>query len=109
MDVVNLARPLMWELMEMSEETVHLAYRTNTGGVYPAQERQANRVTVEAGIGARPIIHCTATRKALCHMASVRAGQVGAPVRETCEQSTISPGGSPSFFDRAEQTHPAFA
>ena len=187
MDVVNLARPLMRELMETSEETVHLAYRTNTGGVYLAQERQANRVTVETEIGARPIIHCTATGKALycmaeddeleqvidheftrytdrtvtsmeefkthlglvvdrgwaednqeftsgvrCvaapvfdihdrvvasigisgpadRMASGRAEQVGALVRETCKQLTISLGGSPSFFDRAEQTHPVFA
>jgi len=41
-------------------------------------------------------------------MASGRAEQIGAPVHETCKQLTISLGGSPSFFDRAEQTHPAF-
>ena len=185
MDVVNLARPLMQELMETSGETVHLAYRTKSGGVYLAQERQPNRVTVETEIGARPIIHCTATGKALycladddeldrvvdpgftaytdrtvrsleefkthlqqvidrgwaeddqeftngvrCVAAPVfdihgrvvasigisgpasrisptRADEVGRLVRETCKRLTISLGGSPSFYDRAERTYPA--
>jgi DNA-binding IclR family transcriptional regulator len=41
-------------------------------------------------------------------MASGRAEQVGTLVRETCKQLTISLGGSPTFYDRAEQAHPTF-
>lgn len=46
-------------------ESAHLAVRTVTGGVYVAQVRSDNRLTVETEIGSSPPIHCTATGKAL--------------------------------------------
>jgi DNA-binding IclR family transcriptional regulator len=70
MDLVNQARPFMRELKEESGESVHLAHRTSGGGVYLAQDRQANRVTVATEIGGQPVIHCTATGKALYCLAS---------------------------------------
>jgi len=44
---------------------VHVAKRTRVGAVYIAQVRQAGRISIETEIGAQPIIHATATGKAL--------------------------------------------
>ena len=65
MDLVAAARPLMRELMTVSGESVHLAHRTITGGVYLARERLARRVTVETEIGSPVVVHATSTGKAL--------------------------------------------
>ena len=65
LDIIGLARPVMRDLSIESGESVHLAQRTRFGGVYVAQERQRGRITIETEIGASPIIHATATGKAL--------------------------------------------
>ena len=65
MDIVAQARPLMLDLMNMTGESVHLAHRTITGGVYIARERLARKVTVETEIGAPVVVHATSTGKAL--------------------------------------------
>ncbi len=65
MDLVNEARPLMRELMNVTGESVHLAHRTVGGGVYLARERLARRVTVETEIGSPVVVHATSTGKAL--------------------------------------------
>jgi DNA-binding IclR family transcriptional regulator len=64
-DIIDIARPFMKELASVVNESVHLAQRTINGGVYVAQERQRGRFTVETEIGASPILHATATGKAL--------------------------------------------
>ena len=65
MDLVAEARPLMLELMNQTGESVHLAHRTVSGGVYLARERLARRVTVETEIGSPVVVHATSTGKAL--------------------------------------------
>lgn len=65
MDIVTQARPLMIELVNLTGESVHLAQKTVTGGVYIARERIARRVTVETAIGAPVVVHATSTGKAL--------------------------------------------
>lgn len=71
MDLVSVARPLMRQLSDETGEAVHLARRTRAGGVYVAQERQKGGiVTVETEIGAQPVIHATATGKALYCLAA---------------------------------------
>lgn len=71
MDLVSVARPVMRQLSDETGEAVHLARRTRAGGVYVAQERQKGGiVTVETEIGAQPVIHATATGKALYCMAA---------------------------------------
>ncbi len=71
MDLVSVARPVMRPLSDETGEAVHLARRTRAGGVYVAQERQKGGiVTVETEIGAQPVIHATATGKALYCMAA---------------------------------------
>lgn len=66
LDLSSVARPLMRELSESLGEAVHLVRRMRSGGVYVAQERQARGiVTVETEIGAQPVIHATASGKAL--------------------------------------------
>jgi DNA-binding IclR family transcriptional regulator len=65
LDIITIARPIMRDLSFDSGESVHLAQKTRHGGVYIAQERQRGRITIETEIGASPIIHATATGKAL--------------------------------------------
>ncbi|MCY3786957.1 MAG: IclR family transcriptional regulator [bacterium] len=65
MDLVTQARPLMRDLVNLTGESVHLAARTVTGGVYIARERLARRVTVETEIGSPVVVHATSTGKAL--------------------------------------------
>jgi IclR family acetate operon transcriptional repressor len=65
MDIITIARQSMTAISEETGESVHLAQRTKRGGVYVAQKRQPGRITIETEIGAHPIIHATATGKAL--------------------------------------------
>lgn len=65
MDLIQSARQTMLQLSEVLGESVHLAQRTRRGGVYVAQKRQPGRIMIETEIGAHPIIHATATGKAL--------------------------------------------
>jgi DNA-binding IclR family transcriptional regulator len=64
-DLLEVARPVLHDVRERTGESVHLAKRNRTGGVYIAQERAAGRVGVETEIGSQPILHATATGKAL--------------------------------------------
>ncbi|GAA0268569.1 IclR family transcriptional regulator [Actinomadura nitritigenes] len=71
LDVVTTAQRTMRELSSQTGEAVHLARRTKSGAVYVAQERQGGGiVTVETEIGAQPVIHATATGKALYCLAA---------------------------------------
>jgi IclR family acetate operon transcriptional repressor len=65
LDLVNVSGPYVRALAEQTGEAVHLARRTRFGGVYVAQERRTGVVTVETEIGAQPVLHATATGKAL--------------------------------------------
>jgi DNA-binding IclR family transcriptional regulator len=65
LDVLISAPPVMRRLLMSSGEAVHLARRIKTGGVYVAQERPSQRVSVETEIGSQPELYCTATGKAL--------------------------------------------
>lgn len=77
MDIVAQARPLMLDLVNMTGESVHLAHRTITGGVYIARERLARKITVETEIGAPVVVHATSTGKALyCRDSAKELGQV---------------------------------
>ena len=64
MDVVSQARPLMRELVNLTGESVHLAHKTPTGGVYIAR-RGWPAASVETEIGAPVVVHATSTGKAL--------------------------------------------
>jgi IclR family acetate operon transcriptional repressor len=64
-DILSAAPAVMRELLAASGESVHLARRVPSGGVYVAQERPAARISVETQIGSAPELHCTATGKAL--------------------------------------------
>lgn len=87
MDLVSAARPVMRQLSDETGEAVHLARRTRSGGVYVAQERQKGGiVTVETEIGAQPVIHATATGKALYCMAT--DPEVGRVVQEPLQSFT---------------------
>jgi DNA-binding IclR family transcriptional regulator len=71
LDVVTTARRTMRELSSQTGEAVHLARRTKFGAVYVAQERQGGGiVTVDTEIGGQPVIHATATGKALYCLAT---------------------------------------
>ena len=65
LDLVQMARPLMRELSQSTGESVHLARRTKSGGVYVAQERSPNALNVDTEIGTSVPLHSTSTGKAL--------------------------------------------
>jgi DNA-binding IclR family transcriptional regulator len=65
LDVVTASGTHVRALADRTGEAVHLARRTRLGGVYVAQERRTGIVTVETEIGAQPVLHATATGKAL--------------------------------------------
>ena len=92
MDLVTEARPLMRELMTVTGESVHLAHRTVTGGVYLARERLARRITVETEIGSPVVVHATSTGKALyCrHSAEMLAEVVDLDALERYTEHTIT-------------------
>ena len=65
LDLLSAASPVLRQLQESTGEAVHLARRVRAGGVYVAQERPPARISVETEIGSQPVLHCTATGKAL--------------------------------------------
>ena len=76
-DLVTAAQTEMQALSDRTGESVHMAKRTRSGGVYVAQFRQPGRISVETEIGAQPIVHATATGKALyCQDSGVALEQV---------------------------------
>ena len=77
MDLVSQARPIMLDLMNVTGESVHLAHRTMSGGVYIARERLARKITVETEIGAPVVVHATSTGKALyCRHSAQELSQI---------------------------------
>lgn len=93
LDIIAVARPVMRELSLDSGESVHLAQKTRHGGVYIAQERQRGRITIETEIGASPIIHATATGKALlcCEEWAVVEHLLNAPLLKFTPNTIDSP------------------
>ncbi|MGC5246651.1 IclR family transcriptional regulator [Gordonia sp. DT219] len=65
LDVRQAADDVLARLAAETGESTHLAVRTPDGGVYVAQVKAGNRLSVETEIGSSPIIHATATGKAL--------------------------------------------
>jgi len=65
LDVRTLAGSELGALVSTTGEASHLAVRTRSGGIYVAQERPYGRVSVETEIGSSPLLHATATGKAL--------------------------------------------
>ncbi len=65
LDVLEAAPPVMRRLLGASGESVHLARRIKTGGVYIAQELPSAGERVEIEIGSQPELHCAASGKAL--------------------------------------------
>jgi DNA-binding IclR family transcriptional regulator len=65
LDLLSAASPILQQLQDATGEAVHLARRVRAGGVYVAQERPTARISVETEIGSQPVLHCTATGKAL--------------------------------------------
>jgi IclR family acetate operon transcriptional repressor len=65
LDVRQAAAPVLRRLVLEQGETAHLAVATATGGLYVLQERPEGRVSVETDLGAAPVLHASATGKAL--------------------------------------------
>jgi IclR family acetate operon transcriptional repressor len=64
-DVRRVAEPVLRALVADQGETAHLAVATPHGGLYVLQERPEGRVSVETDLGAAPVLHASATGKAL--------------------------------------------
>ena len=110
MDLVTQARPLMIDLVNVTGESVHLAHRTMSGGVYMARERLARRITVETEIGAPVVVHATSTGKALyCRDSAEELGQViDLDTLERFTEHTIT-GKAELFADLAATAQRGFA
>jgi len=65
LDVRQAAEDVLARLSAETGESAHLAVRTPSGGVYVAQVKAPNRLSVETDIGSSPTLHATATGKAL--------------------------------------------
>lgn len=65
LDVRRVALPVLAELVAEQGETAHLAVATPSGGLYVLQERPVGRLSVETDLGAAPVLHASATGKAL--------------------------------------------
>lgn len=65
LDVREAAAPVLTELVAQHGETAHLAVATPSGGLYVMQERPTGRMSVETELGAAPVLHASATGKAL--------------------------------------------
>jgi IclR family acetate operon transcriptional repressor len=65
LDVRRAAAPVLRRLVVDQGETAHLAVATANGGLYVLQERPEGRVSVETDLGAAPVLHASATGKAL--------------------------------------------
>jgi len=65
LDVRQASEDVLARLSVETGESAHLAVRTPAGGVYVAQVKAPNRLSVETDIGSSPVIHATATGKAL--------------------------------------------
>lgn len=69
MNIANVARPLLQELMEKTNEVIHLVVREGTEIVYIAKVESQNPIRMYSRIGKRSPVYCTAVGKAmLSHM-----------------------------------------
>ncbi len=95
MDLIQQARRTMLSLSDELGESVHLAQRTRRGGVYVAQRRQPGRIMIETEIGAHPIIHATATGKALVAFDdwNIVAPLLQEPMHKFTEKTVTTVGG----------------
>lgn len=69
MNVVTAARPLLQELMEKTNEVIHLVVREGTEIIYIAKVESQNPIRMYSKIGKRSQVYCTAVGKSmLAHM-----------------------------------------
>jgi IclR family KDG regulon transcriptional repressor len=69
MNIVTAARPLLQELMEKTNEVIHLVVREGTEIVYIAKVESQNPIRMYSRIGKRSQVYCTAVGKSmLAHM-----------------------------------------
>ena len=69
MNIVTAARPLLQELMEKTNEVIHLVVREGTEIVYIAKVESQNPIRMYSRIGKRSPVYCTAVGKSmLSHM-----------------------------------------
>ncbi|WP_454560904.1 IclR family transcriptional regulator [Mycobacterium haemophilum] len=65
LDLRLAAEDVCARLLEQTGESIHLAQVTSTGAVYILQRRPPFRVGVATEVGARPVMHATATGKCI--------------------------------------------
>lgn len=65
LDLRLAAEDICADVLEQTQESVHLAQVTSTGPVYILQRRPPYRISVATEVGARPPLHATATGKSV--------------------------------------------
>lgn len=69
MNIVNVARPLLKELMEKTNEVIHLVVREGIEIVYVAKVESQNPIRMYSRIGKKSPMYCTAVGKSMmAHM-----------------------------------------
>jgi DNA-binding IclR family transcriptional regulator len=94
LDVRSVAEPEVRGLVDRTGEAAHLALRTRNGGVYILQERPHGGVSVDTEVGSAPVMHATATGKALLawlERAEWRA-LVSVPLRRCTDRTIVTLG-----------------
>jgi DNA-binding IclR family transcriptional regulator len=94
LDVRSVAEPEVRALVDRTGEAAHLALRTRKGGVYILQERPHGGVSVDTEVGSAPVMHATATGKALLawlERAEWRA-LVSVPLRRCTDRTIVTLG-----------------
>ena len=84
LDIVQIVRPYLRKLMEMTNETVHFVERDGTDAVYIDKvESNRNGIQMVSRIGSRIPLYCSGVGKAMA------AGMEPAEVRDIWEHSEI--------------------
>ncbi|WMJ80932.1 IclR family transcriptional regulator [Clostridium sp. MB40-C1] len=65
MDLVTVARPYLKELVEKTNEVVHLVVREGTEIIYVGKEESQNTIRTHSRIGHRRPLYCTAVGKSI--------------------------------------------
>ncbi|MDW7674050.1 MAG: IclR family transcriptional regulator [Bacillota bacterium] len=65
MDILTLAKPYLTDLMEQTNETVHLVIRENKDIVYISKVESSNTIRMISSIGKKSPMYCTAVGKAI--------------------------------------------
>ncbi|AJA50044.1 transcriptional regulator KdgR [Clostridium pasteurianum DSM 525 = ATCC 6013] len=65
MNIVNVARPLLKELMEKTNEVIHLVVREGIDIVYVAKVESQNPIRMYSRIGKKSPMYCTAVGKSM--------------------------------------------